>query len=126
MNRKRIIVISAALILGFVLILSVKKQSQIRAIEQVFRYDVRCTAEYKPDLLDSLGESLGIPSDDARLLALSLRAAPLKGCPSDFKNAYKAHIDAWNDYDSERIKQSWYQVCKIAERYGVDKRFYEN
>lgn len=61
----------------------------------------------------------------------SLRSINLDRCPSNFRDAYKKQIQAWQDYaDTSRaghsldtaralVNESWYEVHHIAVEFGV-------
>ena len=48
-----------------------------------------------------------------------LQFIPLGGCPSDFREYYQSHIEAWKANDSDAIKSTWDRVIWSAYKHGV-------
>jgi len=45
-------------------------------------------------------------------------AIDLGGCPEEFSDAYRAHIQAWRDVDSAAIGTTWERVVEVARQHG--------
>jgi hypothetical protein len=53
-------------------------------------------------------------------MAASMRRIDLNNCPLEFQRAFQAHIDAWEGHNEPAIRDSFYEVLRIAREYGVD------
>lgn len=110
-----------ALIAATVLISGCNSKADYRAaIERALSYD--------DAIVDKRVQEAGLwgvlfGDDKARRQYVArLRNIPLDGCPSDFVDAYKAHIDAWEANDSDAISRTWDQVIFVAYDYGVAEK----
>ena len=81
---------------------------------------------YDKELMDQIAESrtlgevvFGAKDETMANYVRNLKRVPLDDCPVDFREAYEAHIEAWESRNESRIKGSWMDVVAIARLHGV-------
>ena len=132
--KRNVIIIGAVMlvIVAAAITLRPSKEARRAAIERAFQYDSQIADERISDYFNKasifeiisdvfIGESSTSYRDACSQYAARLKSIPLDGCPLDFKKAYKEHIAAWESYDKNAIKDTWYKVKIVAYSYGVAK-----
>jgi hypothetical protein len=61
----------------------------------------------------------------AKQYADSMATIDLQSCPSEFRQAYRKHIGAWEKNELNSIEETWGEVKRIAREYGVDMEPFE-
>ena len=95
-----------------------QKQREHNAMHYATRYD----QELMDQIADSrtLGEVVfGAKDETMANYVRNLKRVPLDECPADFREAYEAHIEAWESRNESRIKATWMDVVAIARLHGV-------
>lgn len=104
-------------------------------IDRVLTYDLLSGISIRSDM--SMLESLfGASSSTIDATVVGMREISLRGCPRDFRRAFKIHIEAWAQYAKIHRETDWldperkhaterigttYAVClEVARSYGVD------
>ena len=113
-----------AVLLGGVFMLAYQIPNSRRdAIHRALSYDKTIAAKVQKNA--SFGEILFGQTEESKAAYLrNLKTVPLNGCPSDFSDAYRRHIAAWESRNNSQIEATWNDVLNSASHHGIDLQSY--
>lgn len=90
------------------------EKADAAAIRRLLEYDAYVAAQARKI------ESKEVAEPMLAAAVANMKKAPVDDCPKDFRDAYAAHVAAWEARSSEQIATTWLSVKAAAKLHGVD------